>query len=124
MTKIFYTYRYRTDRNGNQYTPSHEWGNSYPEWNKLATIVDEKVTSTNWKRLGWIECDPTLVIEVTAELQNYWKYGWLIYITNYEALEYMKRLTDYVETTPWTFELTPETDLMWTFVPATYLVID
>jgi hypothetical protein len=32
MEKVYFTYRHRKDRKGNIYTPSYEWGDSYPEW--------------------------------------------------------------------------------------------
>lgn len=109
MTKKFFTYRYRKDRKGNQYTPSYEWGDAYPEWAGLATIVDEQVQTSapQGKRLGWIECDDTIAQEVEDELINYGKYGWLIYITPAEATLYMQVLTSHTEVEPGKFELVP-----------------
>jgi len=125
MEKVYFTYRHRKDRNWNIYTPSYEWGDSYPEWEWKATIVDNKINTTNWKHLGWIEVDTTALslLDVENELKNYWKYGWLIYITNDEAVLYMQNLTDYTETTPRTFELSPENIEVWFESPATYLTI-
>jgi len=126
MTKIFFVYRYRTDRKGNRYTPSHEFGNSYPEWEWKATIVDEKI-STNiplWKRLGWVECDDEMGLTVQDELINFWKYGWLIYITPAEAIQYMKAYTDYPEVTPWVFEIAPAIEELWFESPQVLLDIN
>jgi len=126
MDKIYFTYRKRTDRNGNFYTPSYEWGNSYPELNGVATIIDEQIETSHWKKLGWIEFNEALLpkIGLEDEIKNFWKYGGLIYITNDDVVTYMQTLTNYAEVTPRKFELSPAwTDEQWNAIEAVYLEI-
>lgn len=107
MTKVFYVYRYQTDRKGNRYTPSYTLSEAYPEWDNTATIVDERI-QTNiplGKRLGWIECDDAIAAEVVTEVQDNGIGAMMKYITNDEAVAYMQGYTDYTEVEPRKFEL-------------------
>lgn len=125
MEKVFFTYRHRTDRNGNRYSPSYEYWNSYPEWEPYADIIDEKIKSSNWKKLAWIEVDETQIpkIDIENEIKDYWKYWWLIYLTNAEAILYMQNLTDHIELSTWVFEISPEINEGWTIIPQETLTI-
>lgn len=103
--KLFYVYRVTTDNRGNDYTPAHTLQNSYPEFD--AEFVDGRITTnvTTGKRLGWIECPEAQAEEIKAEMVEFWPSAKLKYITNAEALEYMRGLTDYTEVETNKFEL-------------------
>ena len=126
MTNIYYVYRYTTDRKWNRYTPSHTLQSAYPEWDWLATIVDERI-QTNiplWKRLGWVECDTSVIWDVATEIKDNGIWAMMKWISNAEALAYMQYYTDYPEVESGKFELTPAgIDDMGEPVEATYLTI-
>lgn len=128
MTKIFYVYRYWTDQHWSKYTPSHTLQSSYPEWNWLYTINDEKI-QTNieiGKRLWWVECDLSIVNDVATEIQQNWLWAMMKYITNDEAVAYMQAYTNYPESPARTFELSPAwiDEMTWLNVEARYLIIE
>jgi len=126
MTYIFFVYRYTTDRGWSRYSPSYLLQSSYPEWDGLQTIVDNKIETKIplWKRLGWIEADDTIALDVENEIKDNGIWANMKYITNDEAVLYMQGYTNYPETTPRTFELTPANldGIDWP-AEATYLII-
>lgn len=128
MTNIYFVYRYQTDRQGNRYTPYHTLQGAYPEWGDAATIIVEKISTSQsmGKRLGWVEVDDTVLspTDIEAEVKNFGIAAMMNHITNDEAVAYMQNYTDYPEVEPRKFELQAEyTDEDGNTVPAEYLTI-
>ena len=125
MTNIYYVYRYKTDRKGARYTPSHTLQAAYPEWAGLVTIVDEKIVTNTplWKRSGWIECDDTIAAEVITEITDNGVWAMMKILTSAEAIGYLQAYTDYPESPVGTFELSPETTEGEVIAPAVTLTI-
>jgi len=118
MAKIFYLYRPTTDRNWNEYTPAYTLKNSYPEFD--ITFNDWKIITNivTWTRLGWVDCKDEQKEAVEAELIETWPSTVLIlkFITDADALSYIRDLTDYTEVEPNKFELSnwvDETGISW-----------
>lgn len=138
MTKIYFTYRKVTDRNWNNYTPFHRLQNSFPERAGFIELVVEEVTvdkdsnwrPLTWELLGWINVDDTNLdpTKVTDVLKNKWVGAMMTYLTNDEAVAYMRdnALSNHPETATNSrkFKLRDITDIDWNITDTTYLEIN
>lgn len=119
MKKVFYGYRYACDNRGNRYTPSHTLSASYPEWDGLYTMTDERIATnvTTGNRMGWIDVDDSIYDSVVSEVTNKWIGAMLAYMPNSDAILYMDNYTSYPvlsdTVTEKVYEIAPASNETW-----------
>lgn len=96
----------------------------YPSYQLPTLTVKDWILTNSDKRIFVAEYDESVINE---EIISYYL-SQIPSEFNIEILEnpidWMKQNTSYEEIEPWKFLLSPETDVMWVVIPASYLIIE
>ncbi len=142
MKKIYWTYRHKWTNTWVRYTPSYFLDKQFSDFLEagLTKTLDNEISENRYTSeiVPWIKKQTRFLIweynekyikaeDLSKSITNVWaEFNIKIFNTTIEAIDWIKKNTDLVEKTPWTFIIREEhiNKISWETIPTEYLIID
>lgn len=141
MKKIYWTYRHKWTNTWVRYTPSYFLDKQFSDYLEagLTKTLDSEISENRYTSeiAPWIKNQTRFLIweynekyikaeDLSKSITNVWaEFNIKIFNTTIEAIDWIKKNTDLVEKTPWTFIIQEAwTNEIWEIIKTKYLTIN